>query len=193
MIPRRLPPNAKPPKPPEPINPWDAANALKIDLAAAVAGGDTKKAEALRAQLERITIMDDQPTTSALPVSLEDLASRLTALEAATTAHTAFLHEFETDVGQTFQQMKAIVQASARVGQSAVVPRPEGAGAAAPKKDAWGNPLDADGKVVALPAPKPPAPAPVAGQAPACSCDGHEPDHGPNGCRAKGCICPMTP
>jgi hypothetical protein len=178
---------------PEPLNPWDAVNALKIDLAAAVAGGDTPKAEALRAQLERITIMDDQPTTSALPVSLEDLASRLTALEAATNAHTAFLREFETDVGQTFQQMKVMMQAAARgVAQSVVVPQPAAAGAAAPNKDAWGKPLGADGKVVALPAPKPPAPAPVAGQAPACSCDGHEPDHRERGCAVKGCSCSIT-
>jgi hypothetical protein len=131
--------------------------------------------------------MPENDQRSQLPVSLEDLASRLTALEAASTAHTAFLREFETDVGQTFQQMKVMMQAAAqRVAQTAVVPSP------ATNKDAWGRPLGADGKVVALPQPKPPA-APLApGEAPACSCDGHDPAHGPKGCTAKGCTCSLT-
>ena len=93
--------------------------------------------------------------------------------------------------------MKAIVQASARVAQTATVP-PAGGGTAAaaapaaPKRDAWGKPLGADGKVVTLPPAKPPAPAAAAGQAPACSCDGHEPAHGPNGCTVKGCSCSIA-
>jgi hypothetical protein len=81
----------------------------------------------------------------------------------------------------------------AMVGKFTVPLAPPAAAAAAGKKlDAWGKPLDGSGKVVALPPARPPAPAPVAGQAPACSCFDHEPDHQKQGCAVKGCSCSVT-
>jgi|HubBroStandDraft_6_1064221.scaffolds.fasta_scaffold14691_14 hypothetical protein len=85
-----------------------------------------------------------------------------------------------------------LVSLRATVGKFTVPPAAAAGATSTTKKDAWGKPLDAAGKVVALPPAPPAAPAPAPGQAPGCSCVEHEPAHGPNGCTVKKCSCSVT-